>query len=55
MEADKQWNGEAIKGMKGTPQRPNPLKAGNTIPVRIRFDPLPVAMDGTDQEELRSE
>ena len=35
------WNGEWIKNIKGTPQKPNPHGPELSIPIRINFDPSP--------------
>lgn len=35
------WDMEAIKGMKGTPRKPVPGRAGFKVPIRIRFDEPP--------------
>ena len=36
-----QWDDELIRDMQGTPQRPNPNKAGSSIPITISFDQTP--------------
>ena len=35
MPEEERWSAEAIKGMKGTPARPNPQMPGNDVPVQI--------------------
>ena len=35
---EERWDGSMIKNMKGTPQKPNPNKPGDHVPVRINFD-----------------
>jgi len=37
-EPEQRWDKEAIKGMVGTPQQPDPTKPGLKIPIRINFD-----------------
>ena len=36
---DQRWCPELVRGMKGTPQQPDPLKPGIAVPIRINFDP----------------
>ena len=31
---------DMIKGMKGTPQQPDPSRPGMSIPIKINFDPM---------------
>ena len=38
MPETERWDKEAIIGMKGTPQKPNPRKMGMSIPIRIQLD-----------------
>eukprot|EP00974_Lingulodinium_polyedra_P036656 3514243-Lingulodinium_polyedra.AAC.1 len=38
MPPEQQWDGALIKGMVGTPARPNPFKNSVSIPVVINFD-----------------
>ena len=33
-----QWDGNLIKEMRGKPAKPNPNRAGNTIPITVSFD-----------------
>ena len=33
--SDEQWSAERIKKMTGTPQQPDPSKAGSYIPIRV--------------------
>ena len=33
-----QWDRELIKGMAGTPSKPNPRRPGLTIPITVNFD-----------------
>ncbi len=37
-EPDQRWSKEAILGMVGTPQQPDPTKPGTKIPIRVSFD-----------------
>ncbi len=37
-EPGQRWDREAIKGMVGTPQQPDPTKPGAKIPIRVNFD-----------------
>ena len=47
------WDSELIKNLQGTPQQPDPSKAGIAIPVRVNFDPpmeaAPVPLDGEER------
>ena len=38
VEEENRWDGELIKKVKGTPQKPDPNSPGLTAPIRIRFD-----------------
>ena len=37
MPETERWDREAIVGVKGTPQKPNPRKMGMSIPIRIQL------------------
>ena len=36
---EERWNADWLQGITGTPQQPDPNKAGIAIPVRVRHDP----------------
>ena len=53
---DQRWDAELLKDLKGTPQQPDPERAGITVPISVRIEPLPVEQRGpqdTAREEPR--
>ena len=38
MAEDERWDGEMVEKLQGTPQKPNPNKPGDHIPIRIRME-----------------
>ena len=40
---DRRWDGELIKRMRGTPQQPDPSRPGDSVPIRVQFDPSDAA------------
>ena len=38
-EEDRRWSSRMIRELKGSPEQPDPKKAGTHVPVRIHFDP----------------
>ena len=41
MESER-WDAEFIRGLRGTPQQPDPNRKGTKVPISIRFDAGPV-------------
>ena len=55
MPREEQWDGELIKGMKGTPARPNPATSSPTIPVTIHFEEKMIEDDADEKKKARKE
>ena len=53
-EADERWDGKMVREIRGTPQQPDPTKAGVAIPLRVNFDP-PVDSTPLESRPLRQE
>ena len=44
-EHSERWNGGLIRGLRGTPQQPDPTKPGLYIPIRVNFEPVPEGVE----------
>jgi hypothetical protein len=51
---DDRWDGDLIKAVAGSPQQPDPGRPGETIPVRVTFDPS-VVEDAVLVQPMRNE
>ena len=51
---ENRWQGDGIKGMKGTPSQPDPGKPGLNIPVRVRSDPIVGEPQGEQMEDTEA-
>ena len=52
---EERWNADLIRGMQGTPQRPDPSKPGVDVPIRINVDFTRPREEERHQEPLRKE